>query len=240
MEVERRGALLVAEARDQLDALTEVVVDAREHLEEARVDRLLGAGALAAPEVVELVERVGVVAAVLVVEVDRERLTEVDRVELDLARRLVERLVAQLVGGSEAAGEGGLAAALLRLLALDGGRCRRRLGRRPARRAEAVPSIAVPAKRDAANQIDFRNGLCLPDIATLLSLMPPVGSARIVWAREPPITYIPSGPRGLRLDHRRTFSTVASPRSKVRQENFTSLIRKLALGGSSAVSKGRW
>ena len=98
MEVERRGALLVAEARDQLDALTEVVIDAREHLEQARIDRLLRAGALAAPEVVQLVERVGVVGAVLVVEVDRERLAEVDGVELDLARRLVERLVAQLVG----------------------------------------------------------------------------------------------------------------------------------------------
>ena len=61
--------------------------------------------------------------------------------------------------------------------------------------SRAEPSVAV-AKKTAASQIHVRNGLCLPK-RCVASLMPPVGSARIVWAREPPITYIPCGPLGL-------------------------------------------
>src|SRR5439155_10721698 len=34
MEMERRGAPLIAETGDELDALTEVVIDARQHLEQ--------------------------------------------------------------------------------------------------------------------------------------------------------------------------------------------------------------
>ena len=230
MEVERRGALLVAEAGDQLDALAEVIVDAREHLEEARVDRLLGAGALAAPEVVELVERVVVEGAVLVVEVDRERFAEVDRVELDLARRLVERLVAKLVGGREAAGEGRPCGALLRFLPLAAGAAAVRLGDASCSSAQAR-SRATPCqrRRNAANQIDFRNGLVPPEIATLPSLMPPVGSARIVWAREPPITYIPSGPLGLRSDSQTHFFDRSESEIEPSREFYFYFVRRPAL-----------
>src|SRR5258706_3209678 len=49
VEVERRGALLVAETGDQLDALAEAIPDAREHFVETRTDRFFHVGALAAP-----------------------------------------------------------------------------------------------------------------------------------------------------------------------------------------------
>src|SRR5260370_1692467 len=113
--MERAGALLIAESRHQLDRLLKAIVDARQHLVELRIYRLLGVGAATAEQVVELVEGFEVERAVRIVELDLQALAKVDGVELDTTPGAVERVVAQLRGRSQAPREHRPAAPLLAL-----------------------------------------------------------------------------------------------------------------------------
>jgi hypothetical protein len=75
LEVVAGGLALVAEPRDDLDPmLAEVIVDVREDHQQARLDFLLGLGALAAKDVRHRLDGVDVVRAVGVVDVDLQRL----------------------------------------------------------------------------------------------------------------------------------------------------------------------
>jgi hypothetical protein len=60
-----------------------------------------------------------------------------------------------------------------------------------------------------------------PENSPLPCSCPPDGSAKIVWARRPPNTYITNGPLGLGPITKYAFSTVATAKP-IRQENFRS------------------